>query len=487
MKRNCVWGESMKITSEAWRNLFKNPPEDETKKYIFLVEDEKMAERILDAGYLAKGISNEAEKIAFLALLEECMFSWVADYRFVLNSKFGIIGSVKRDLEAIGCTAFPDGYKIFKNRESRFLEYIEELRDALCQYVKGMEKKPSSGDYSVVSLADVEEKEMDWLVTDYIPKGQITTLAGSGGCGKTSIWCDIAASVSNGNPSFLIKKLFSDGFEGEEPRTVMCFSAEDSLEHVLKARLRKSGANLENIISIDIGDDRFGEIRFNSEFLGKLIEKYRPALVIFDPIQAFIPPEMKMSERNAMRNCMRPLIGYGEKYGCTFLIVVHTNKQSGVWGRKRIADSSDIWDISRSVLLVGETKDKRIRYLSQEKNNYAVEAKSVLFSIEDGNIEFKGYSEKKDQDFILEQSHRIRTSHKREEAEEFILNFLGDETRRIADLDSAAVAAGISKKTLERAKSELKSEGKIQVSQEGNARGGKEKIWYVRVCDPLYS
>ena len=64
-----------------------------------------------------------------------------------------------------------------------------------------------------------------------------------------------------------------------------------------------------------------------------------------------MPPEIRMGDRNAMRNCLAPLIGYGEKYGVTFLIVEHANKQSGVWGRKRIADSADIWDISRSVIM----------------------------------------------------------------------------------------------------------------------------------------
>ena len=37
-----------------------------------------------------------------------------------------------------------------------------------------------------------------------------------------------------------------------------------------------------------------------------------------------------------------------------FLIIEHANKQSGVWGRKRIADSADIWDISRSVIMAGK-------------------------------------------------------------------------------------------------------------------------------------
>ena len=84
----------------------------------------------------------------------------------------------------------------------------------------------------------------------------------------------------------------------------MFFSAEDSFEYTLKRRLRKNGANLANIISIDIADERFQDIKFNSIFLERLIEKHRPALCIFDPIQAFVPPDIRMGDRNAMRSCM---------------------------------------------------------------------------------------------------------------------------------------------------------------------------------------
>lgn len=139
----------------------------------------------------------------------------------------------------------------------------------------------------------------------------------------------------------------------------MFFSAEDSLKYTLARRLRKNGANLSRIISLDISDERFQAVKFNSDFLEQLLATYRPELCIFDPIQSFVPADIKMGDRNAMRQCLEPLIGYGDKYGTTFLIIEHTNKQSGVYGRRRIADSADIWDISRSVLIVGDARRKR--------------------------------------------------------------------------------------------------------------------------------
>lgn len=50
-----------------------------------------------------------------------------------------------------------------------------------------------------------EEKKTDWLVNDYIPWYQITSLAGDGGSGKTTVWCALAAAISSGTrPFFLI-------------------------------------------------------------------------------------------------------------------------------------------------------------------------------------------------------------------------------------------------------------------------------------------
>ena len=159
-------------------------------------------------------------------------------------------------------------------------------------------------------------------------------LYGHSGSGKTTVWCSIAAAVSSGNRSFLLDGMVPSDFAKCNPEKVMFISAEDSFEYTLKRRLRENGANLSNILSIDIADERFQDIKFNSYFLEQLLEKYRPALCIFDPIQAFVPPDIRMGDRNAMRSCLAPLIGYGEKYGTTFLIVEHANKQSGVWGSR---------------------------------------------------------------------------------------------------------------------------------------------------------
>lgn len=330
-------------------------------------------------------------------------------------------------------------------------------------------------------MASVQESEPEWLITGYMPRYQITSLAGDGGSGKTTVWGSLAAAVSNGDPSFLEDPALI-GFVKRKLGKVMFFSSEDSAEYTLKRKLRLAGANMDNILFIDLKDERFAEVKFNSQFLENLIAEYRPDLVIFDPIQSFIPPEIQMGQRNAMRVCLNPLIGLGEKYGATFLIIVHTNKQSGLWGRKRIADSADIWDISRSVLIAGEANDG-LRYLSQEKSNYGPLQKTVLFRLDTGKIEVEGYTDKKDKDFVTAAAAATQQAPARDTAKEFILDYLKDGEKETADLDDMMKAQGISKATLERAKADLKKEGKITYF----SRGFNPKIHYCKMTNPIPS
>lgn len=324
----------------------------------------------------------------------------------------------------------------------------------------------------LLSMAEVEEKEAEWLVPQYIPKGQVTLLAGDGGSGKTITWCDIAAKVSSGSKVFFDET--PEEFSVHESQRVLFFSSEDSIEHTLRARLRKAGAKLGNIFSVSLQDEAFNEIKFNSQILEELISSVKPALVIFDPIQSFIPPDIQMGQRNAMRNCLNPLIGMGEKYGCTFLIVVHTNKKCGVYGRNRVADSSDIWDLARSVLIVGNTKEGK-RYLSHEKSNYGEPGETALFSIVDSVAILEGYTDKKDKDFVQEMGFEARQAPQRHDAEQFICDFLKNGKKPTKDLDDAALASGISVGTLKRAKTQLRQKGVLGGKSEGY---GKNKTFF---------
>lgn len=366
-------------------------------------------------------------------------------------------------------------------------ELEKEVFPALKRYQKGnapyYKPVPDNGgvrvakqtDFHLEKAADVQVKEPEWLIPGYIPRFGITTIAGEGGVGKTSIWCAIVASITSGKPPFLVN--WDTPFE-RDPENVVIFSAEDSWNYVLKQRLINNGADMNRIFYMSPEDDRFVDLNFNSDLLKGIVVTNSPDLMVFDPVQAFVPENLRMGDRNAMRKCFSPLIGFGETHKTTSIIIAHANKQSGVWGRKRIADSSDIWDASRSVLMTGTVPNyDGLRYISHEKSNWGKLQDTVLFTLNGGVPTFKGYSSKKDREFIIEDSKIRNTVPAMEEAKEFILESLREHGQmEVAELDELAKVEGISKHALKDAKAELRKEGLTHTWSIGY---GEKKKFYI--------
>lgn len=259
-----------------------------------------------------------------------------------------------------------------------------------------MMEETISKDLGVKKLSEIEEKKLEWLVPGYIPRGSISVIAGEDIYGKfniSDVLCVLAAAISTGRNAFFVESENQKKLVDSKPERVLFLSGRDSIEDTLIRKLRKNDANLENVYAMDVTDKKFSKLKFNDACLEQLLQEYHPALCIFDPVQDFLPTGVKMNEKNAVRNCMTPLIGLGERYGTAFLIVVHTDNQRPIPGRKKISNSADIWNIGRSRLRVGKTEEKDINYIAHEKSNYSQLGKTVLYRVEDEKIVFEGYSD----------------------------------------------------------------------------------------------
>ena len=313
----------------------------------------------------------------------------------------------------------------------------------------------------LTSFSDIAESEVKWLIPGRIPAGEISVIGADGGSGKGYIVMDTVASISRGSGGILYE---ADGLPLEfkfPPGKVVYFSSEDDPSKVLKPRLRACEAVMSNIYTVTEGEF-LNSIKFGEQILDQIIERERPELCIFDPIQSFLPPRVEMSARNQMRNCLNSLVTLAHKYGTTFIIISHTNKKRGVYGRQRLADSSDLWDIARSVFLCGVAANGD-RYFSHEKSNYGKLSETILFQIEDvdgtGRARYIGTTQKKDRDFITEEysgKQGGRTSA--DEAADFIVNELSKAENcqmPVKDLDELAKANGFSGHSISEAKKKL--------------------------------
>lgn len=334
-----------------------------------------------------------------------------------------------------------------------------------------IEEEVTEHDLDMPTLEEFEERQKEWLISGYIPKGCVTLLCSDGGIGKTTIWCDTLAAFTTGR-STLFDKALEIPFHTGITRSVMYFSKEDPTEEILKGKLREAGADQTKIRCFGLDDERLSKIWYGSLLLEQLVEKYKPDIVVFDTLQAFLPDGVDMAKRKDMRDALNPLNALGAKFGTSFLMVMHTNKSANS-GRQRMADSSDIWDLGRSALMAGRTKEENICYLSHEKSNYGRLQKTILFSVTGKGIEFKGTSKKKDRDYVAEGVTVSNPTPKLDEARDFILENV-DGSIEVGELERMAKSAGISKGTLENARASLKKDKLISIRSIGF---GKDKKW----------
>ena len=233
-------------------------------------------------------------------------------------------------------------------------------------------------------LADVPMQSVAWLVPQLLPLGEVSLLGADGGTGK-GIWqAQLIAYVTAGKTS---------GFFPLPPQQtgkVLLLAGEDDPGKVLKARLLAAGADMNRVLVLT-ADDYFGKtgqpLTLKDQALADFAAKAGPLLLIVDPLQSFLPADVEMASRNQMRSALLPLRAIAAKQGCAVLIVMHSNKKQGVSGRARLADSSDIWDMARSVLMMGRAKNDGKIYLSHEKNSYARPQQTVLLHIDDVEVE----------------------------------------------------------------------------------------------------
>ena len=357
--------------------------------------------------------------------------------------------------------------------QNDFEQYAPEI-------VSSLENERESALFSCFKTLDsFKEEEASWIVPGWIPSEQITLIAADGGIGKTSIWVDLLSALSSGRQCVLDPPDMT-----RSPALVAFLTSEDSVTKKLKRKLREAGADEQNIITMDTTTANSGilrELKFGSSFMESFIRHFRPVLCVFDPVQGFIPPDINMGSRNAMRDCMAPLVALGEEVGTTFIVVCHTNKRKGASGRDRIADSADLWDIARSVLMAGYSEDQGIRYLSQEKSNYGALQDTLLFSIdESGGVHHEGTTWKRDRDFTQEYAANT-TQSKRSSCEGWITEQLQDGKKRIAELYDCAEDAGFTTATIRRAVESLSKSKRVRRWQTGYGTG---KTWFIEACSP---
>lgn len=327
-----------------------------------------------------------------------------------------------------------------------------------------------------VSADNIEPKEAHFLRAG-IPANNITVIGGDGGAGKGFFECNLTAAVTRGRKSILDEDI-ENVFDGKqyEPQRVLLLNTEDSFAHVMHKRLTSAGADLSLVTTINPKGEE--SILLDRKLI-EAIHQIKPALVILDPLQAFVPKGYAMERRNEMRQLLAPLQKCAEEMSVAFLIVMHTNKRMGAYGRMRLADSADMWDIARSVFIMGNCNDEeKTRYISHEKSSYSEAIPTALCKIGPEGLYRVGSTEKKDYDYGRERDKHSggRPSAKMDEAKDLIMNILLQQPGWKADaktINSIAKSNDVTADTCARARKALQDEEKIEQIHEGSGKDYK--------------
>ncbi|MCX4363139.1 MAG: AAA family ATPase [Clostridia bacterium] len=298
--------------------------------------------------------------------------------------------------------------------------------------------------YSVKSYKQVIAKKIEWLWYPYIAFGKITIIQGDPGEGKSTVAINLAAVISSGRTMPLDKA-------PSAPITVIYQNNEDGIDDTIVPRLAACGANLERVKYIDEDDNA---VELGDERLDKVIEETGARVVILDPVQAYWGSNTDMNRAGATRPIMNKLATLAKRRNCAIIMIGHMTK-SNCKGLYRGLGSIDIAAAARSVLLVSRLKNQsEIRVLAHVKNNLAPIGESILFTIKEHSEITWIRKSKMTAEQVLDETYEEGSS-KLDRAITIIKEKIGGGSCAANELISYCEQQGISKRTLNMAKSKL--------------------------------
>ena len=316
-------------------------------------------------------------------------------------------------------------------------------------------KETAAGPAEIKCLAGVESVKTKWLWYPYIPLGKITLMQGDPGMGKTMMVLKIAALISNGKDFPGDDDLFIP-VRDKSPGNVIYQTAEDGIADTIVPRLRKMGADLNHVFTIN--EEKI-PLSMMDDRLEQAMQEHKPKLLILDPLQAYLGAKVDMHRANEVRPILAHIGHLAEKYNCAVLIVMHMSKMTQATALHRGLGSIDIPAAARSVLVVGcNPENTEEKVLAQVKSSLARHGESLSFRIDDKEgIVFTGTSELQADDILnVARVKKEKQSVKREAAEDFLLEVLGDKGYELLEtIKEKAVELGVTDRTLYNAKKSL--------------------------------
>lgn len=305
-------------------------------------------------------------------------------------------------------------------------------------------------------FCDVATEQVDWLCQDRIPRGFISMLVGEPGVGKSTLAIDLLARMTTGR-----------GLPGEpdrEPANGIYITAEDSVAHTLRPRAEAAGADLSRLfefVGVRTGKHLLPlSSAFDFAQLESAIRETKAALVVIDPLMAFLGKANSSKDQEVREGFLSPLARIAAATGAAILILNHLRKGEGS-AIQRCAGSVGIVGAARSVLLLSKDPDEEGHcILAGVKSNLGPLAPSqrlqlVKSTIPGASLLLWRGSATHTADSLTSVPDKPEEKGLLEEATEVLRQILSAGKQSSAEAKRAARAQGVAEKTLWRAKLRL--------------------------------
>ena len=358
------------------------------------------------------------------------------------------------------------------------LSAIQPIRAAIESNAPGPEATDPIRTPTVITMADVTPEPVEWLWPPYIPLRKQTILEGDPGQGKTWLALAIAADVTRGRTPYSGASC--------RPTDVLYLSAEDGLADTLRPRLDAAGADVTRVHCLTGWQMRSpsdeaplcgGVTLADVHVIEQALADKRPGLVVIDPLQAYVGSGVDIHRANETRPILAGLGTLAEQHGCAILLIRHLSKAFQDRAIYRGLGSIDFAAAARSILLVGQDPQAPSRrILVHVKSSLAALGPSLGYELREGQLRWTGPSDIT-AEAMLRPYQPEEERNAVEEAQDFLREILADGEKSAKEVLREAKKAGLSDRTIERAKKGLVKGRKAQVS--GQPRGTAPWLWYL--------
>jgi predicted ATP-dependent serine protease len=220
------------------------------------------------------------------------------------------------------------------------------------------------------------------------------------------------------------------------------------------------GADCGRVRRINDGGNR---ITLTDPRIEAAIRKHNVKLTVIDPIQSHLPASMSMGRAESVRPMLTHLENVAERTNSAVLLVGHVTKGRGK-AQHRGLGSVDIINSVPSALFLGraESLDRDVRAIAHGKSNYTELASTQCFRLnkKDGFV-WLGESDVTVDDIMNFNASKLREDKSKiDEAADFLSELLSDGSVPANEAIELADEAGISKRTLLRAKESIGADSK---------------------------